>query len=131
MLTEGDWRDKIATKRRKNKELHLKLFRQRKEIRKSEASKQSSNRSNHSAVLLIAFLKTKTENPASAFGALPNITISIPEQRRINPKRNGKKNFVLMNLCSRRVIYLVKMSVKRSHLYGIVESVIRKYHRDI
>ena len=30
-----------------------------------------------------------------------------------------------MNLCSCRVIHLVKTSVKRSHFYGIVESVIR------
>ena len=47
---------------------------------------------------LIAFLKTKTEKPASAFSTLPNITISIPEQRRINPKHNAKKNFVLDEL---------------------------------
>ena len=38
------------------------------------------------------------EKPASAFSALPNITISIPEQRRINPKCSGKKNFVLDEL---------------------------------
>ena len=47
---------------------------------------------------LIASLKTKTEEPASTFSALTNITISIPEQRRSNPKRNGKKNFVLDEL---------------------------------
>ena len=47
---------------------------------------------------LIAFLKTKTKKRASAFSTLPNITISIPEQRRINPKRNAKKNFVLDEL---------------------------------
>ena len=47
---------------------------------------------------LITSLKTKTEEPASTFSALTNITISIPEQRRSNPKRNGKKNFVLDEL---------------------------------
>ena len=46
-------------------------------------------------VPLIASLKTKMEEPASMFSALMNITISIPEQRRGNPKHNGKKNFVL------------------------------------
>ena len=41
-----------------------------------------------------ASLKTKTEEPASTFIALANITISIPEQRWSNPKHNGKKNFL-------------------------------------
>ena len=36
-----------------------------------------------------------------------------------------------MNLCSRWVIHLVRVRVKRSHMNGIVESVIRKHHRDI
>ena len=47
---------------------------------------------------LIASLKTKTEEPASTFSDLTNITISIPQQRRSNPKCNGKKNFVLDEL---------------------------------
>ena len=45
-------------------------------------------------VPLIASLKTKTEEPASTFSALTNVTFSIPEQRRSNPKHNVKKNFV-------------------------------------
>ena len=47
---------------------------------------------------LITSLKTKTKEPASTFSALTNITISIPEQRRSNPKRNEKKNFILDEL---------------------------------
>ena len=47
---------------------------------------------------IIASLKTKTEEPASTFSDLTNITISIPQQRRSNPKCNGKKNFVLDEL---------------------------------
>ena len=46
---------------------------------------------------LIASLK-KTEEPASTFSDLTNITISIPQLRRSNPKCNGKKNFVLDEL---------------------------------
>ena len=49
-------------------------------------------------VPLIASLKIKTEEPASTFSALTNIAIRIPEQRRSNPKHNGKKNFVLDEL---------------------------------
>ena len=55
--------------------------------------KQSSN----CLTLWIASLKTKAE-PASTFSALTNITICIPEQRRSNPKHNGKKNFALDKL---------------------------------
>ena len=55
--------------------------------------KQSSN----CLTLCIASLKTKAE-PASTFSALTNITICIPEQRRSNPKHNGKKNFALDKL---------------------------------
>ena len=36
-----------------------------------------------------------------------------------------------MNLCSRWVIHLVRVLVKRSHMHGTVESVIRKHHQDI
>ena len=36
-----------------------------------------------------------------------------------------------MNLCSRWVIHLVRVLVKRSHMYGIAESVIRKHHQGI
>ena len=38
------------------------------------------------------------EEPASTFSVLTNIPINIPEQRRSNPKRNGKKIFVLDEL---------------------------------
>ena len=38
------------------------------------------------------------EEPASTFSALTNMTISIPEQKKSNPKCNGKKNFVLDEL---------------------------------
>ena len=122
VLTEDDWREKIATKyeAKKQKELRLKLFRERKEIRKSEAAAKASKIAKETSTItrpveptksaeeaiqqppntvpLIASLKTKTEEPASTFSALMNITISIPEQRRSNPKRNGKKNFVLDEL---------------------------------
>ena len=43
-------------------------------------------------------LKTKMKKLVSTCRALTNINISIPEQRRCNSKRNGKKNFVFDEL---------------------------------
>ena len=57
---------------------------------------------------LIASLK-KTEEPASTFSDLTNITISIPQLRRSNPKCNGKKNFVLDELL--KVILRLTMTI--------------------
>ena len=123
VLTEDDWSEKIVAKHeeKKQKELCLKLFRERKEIRKSEAAAKANKKAKETSTItrpveptksaeeaiqqqppntvpLIASLKTKTKEPASTFSALTNITISIPEQRRSNPKHNGKKNFVLDEL---------------------------------
>ena len=120
VLTEDDWREKIATKfeEKKQKELRLKLFRERKKIRKSEAAAKANKKAKETSTItrpveptkspeeaiqqppnteaLITSLKT--EEPASTFSVLTNITISIPEQRRSNPKHNEKKNFVLNEL---------------------------------
>ena len=122
VLIENDWREKVATKHKakKQKELCLKLFRERKEIRKSEAAAKANKKAKETSTItrpvdptksaeeaiqqppntvpLIASLKTKTEEPASTFSALTNIAIRIPEQRRSNPKHNGKKNFALDEL---------------------------------
>ena len=122
VLKEDDCREKIAAKHKEKnqKELHLKLFRERKEIRKSEAAAKANKKAKETSTIarpvdptksaeetiqqppntvpLIASLKTKTEEPASTFSALTNITISIPEQGRSNPKCNRKKNFVLDKL---------------------------------
>ena len=75
---------------------------------------------------LIASLKTKTEEPASTFSDLTNITISIPQQRRSNPKRNGKKNFVLDEL-----VFLSSDSSGESISEEESVAVIRKHHQDI
>ena len=103
MLTEDDWREKIVSMHEENiqKKLSLKLFRQRKEIRKSEAPAKANKKAKETSTITrpveptktaeetiqqlpntvppITSLKTKTEGPASMFSALTNIPISIPE----------------------------------------------------
>ena len=93
----------------------LKLFCERKEIKKSEAASKANKKAKETSTIthpveptktteetiqqppdtvpLIASLETKMKESASMFGALTNITISIPEQRKSNPKCNEKKNF--------------------------------------
>ena len=118
--TEDDWERENSNKAWGEKtKICLKLFHERKEIRKSEAATKANKKAKetwtitcpveptktteetiqqlHNTVPLIASLKTKAE-PASTFSALTNITICIPEQRRSNPKHNGKKNFALDKL---------------------------------
>ena len=120
VLTEDDWREKIATKfeEKKQKELRLKLFRERKKIRKSEAAAKANKKAKETSTItrpveptkspeeaiqqppntVALIISLKTEEPASTFSVLTNITISISEQRRSNPKRNEKKNFLLNEL---------------------------------
>ena len=92
----------------------------KKEIRKSGAAAKASKKAKETSFIVcpveptksaeepiqqlpntvpvIASLKTKTEKPVSTFNALTNITISIPEQRRSNPKCNEKKKCLLDEL---------------------------------
>ena len=157
VLTEDDWIEKTTSKHDEEiqKELWLKLFHERKEIRKSEAAAKANKKANETSTITRPVeptktaaetiqqppntvpletktsLETKTKQPASTFSALTNITISIPEQRRSNSKQNGKKNFVLDELVFSSSDSSSEVLVKRSNMHGIVESVIRKHHRDI
>ena len=103
VLTEDDWREKIAAKHKEKKQKELsKKAKETSTITRPvepiKSAKEAIQQQPCNTVPLLASLKTKMEEPASMLSALTNITISIPEQRRSNPKRNGKKNFVFDEL---------------------------------
>ena len=103
MLTEDDWREKIAAKHKEKKQKELsKKAKETSTITRPvepiKSAKEAIQQQPCNTVPLLASLKTKMEEPASMLSALTNITISIPEQRRSNPKCNGKKNFVFDEL---------------------------------
>ena len=61
-LTEDDWREKIATKHKekKQKELRLKLFHDRKEIRKIEAAAKADIKTKKTSIITRPVEPTKS-----------------------------------------------------------------------